>query len=1673
MVALHDRLLRTEIRVLHMPAVSLNGFLFNVYSRSNSQWFLSEMWAKLRPKKKGTSQPSTENFDAATPELTDRWRSLSVDEHSNNRTGSSSERSVISSDDVPSNSLRLPRRAREKSIDRHADPIGLSVIYEPETTRSLDIIFVHGLGGTSRQTWAKNRDENLFWPSRWLPLEPGISTARILSFGYNAHFMSTGPNSIANISDFAKDLLYEMRLGKDRAMSDLGIGKVPIVFIAHSMGGLVVKKAYLLGQNDDHYRDIIKATHAILFLATPHRGTHLAEILNKILAVSIFTHTPKQYIAELKRSSPTLEDLNEQFRHIAPNLKIMSFFETLYTSIGPSSIMVLGKESSILGYPGEISKSMVADHHDVCKFTSKEDPNYISVRNALTMIVNSVTETSRTLDVRQTVEEHHALECLLAVSETPEDDYIFFLERWMSGTCEWIHSNKAFSTWLQESRPSGIFWLHALPASGKSIMSAYLIKHFRHIGVICQFFFFRFGDQTKRSLSALLRSLAFQIAEQVPEYRRALLKLSADGMRLEKSDARTIWQKLFVSILFRLDLTTPLYWILDAIDESDSSQSLLELLSKVSSSKTSVRIIMISRRNVALSSAFSRLAGSVPVDIISMDDKVGDIRLYVKNEMQYMHGSVEFRSRVSHKVLERAAQNFLWVHLAMSEILQCHTQDDIEKVLEELPPGMEPLYHRMEANVARSNRSSDIELAKRILSWAICSRRSLTIKEMSEALNPDFSTILDLRHTISQVCGQFVVVDNKGLVSMIHQTARDYLTKTQNLRCGVDIAVGHEVLFSRCMQTLLEPQLRDRLQQPATSDFLNYSATSWAYHLNLSYASSENSLTLLVGFLQDHAVLTWVHYLATSGQLKTLAHASQALALFVQKKRRLDSGRIPLLHRLTDLETLELWATDLVKILGKFGGTLLEDPGSIYGLIPQFCPISSAIYRRFGKEMANPDIVVSGVSNTTWDDSLARVSVGNDLQAEKVIVSDRCFAVLASNGTIAIWDAMSFEKKLVLSHQEYVSAMGFSNSGDMLVSCGFRSTKIWKVSSGRPVHSIANPSDTKALNVTFAPDDTFMLMGSDDRHVRRLSLDMISVGWQILDPRILQEDSALDGARRNSPCCMSFNSNLTQVAVAYRGFPLSVWTLDRPKLLNRCKRTTNHGRRPSNAWTGVDRISWHPVFNEVIGIYSDGFIFKWQPLHDDNQELHTNACEIACSPEGTFFATSDADGNVKIYNYQHFVLVYQLSWENIIVSLAFSPDCRRFYDIRGSTCNIWEPNALIRLSDTDERGSETASEAGSTTLASMASESHVNMPSPIMALATSDRNFHCAGSDDGIVHLFDRAKGKKSELWRSANHMAVQHLEWSLDATHLAYAEVGGKIAVKCVLPPEPPTKTSKWAISSVFDVRVQIESGGISQILMDPTSQYLLVSSNISAQVWSLETKEIVASMMSKTPGISQRWINHSVFKDQVLACTSLTMKIHNWKDLVELSSFQIETSVPTRLSSDENHNHASRSRRSSVGDIFSPFEANASIDRLMVSEDKSHIMLQSSEQQTGDKRIKNICIFNLASLLDDSYNTSCLLHPIFIPQEIRARIEIPLGILPKSLLVFLDQDYWMCTWRISEDSKILAPKRHFFLPKDWINAEALSICVLTAGGTFLYPRNGEIAVIECGLEGSEMVQC
>lgn len=72
----------------------------------------------------------------------------------------------------------------------------------------LDLIFVHGLGGTSKGTWSWERDPVNFWPP-WLGGDIELSKTRIFTFGYNASF--SGQYTTFNILDFAKDLLFRIK----------------------------------------------------------------------------------------------------------------------------------------------------------------------------------------------------------------------------------------------------------------------------------------------------------------------------------------------------------------------------------------------------------------------------------------------------------------------------------------------------------------------------------------------------------------------------------------------------------------------------------------------------------------------------------------------------------------------------------------------------------------------------------------------------------------------------------------------------------------------------------------------------------------------------------------------------------------------------------------------------------------------------------------------------------------------------------------------------------------------------------------------------------------------------------------------------------------------------------------------------------------------------------------------------------------------------------------------------------------------------------------------------------------------------------------------------------------------------------------------------------------------
>jgi hypothetical protein len=65
---------------------------------------------------------------------------------------------------------------------------------------------------------------------------------------------------------------------------------------------------------------------------------------------------------------------------------------------------------------------------------------------------------------------------------------------------------------------------------------------------------------------------------------------------------------------------------------------------------------------------------------------------------------------------------------------------------------------------------------------------------------------------------------------------------------------------------------------------------------------------------------------------------------------------------------------------------------------------------------------------------------------------------------------------------------------------------------------------------------------------------------------------------------------------------------------------------------------------------------------------------------------------------------------------------------------------------------------------------------------------------------------------------------------------------------------------------------------------------------------------------------------------------------------------------------------------------------------------------------------------------------------------------------LVFLDHQYWVCTWDL-EGGDNGEYMKHFFLPKDWLSPGARRLITLNRYGTLLCPKNGEVAIVREGV--------
>ncbi|KAK0706163.1 hypothetical protein B0T26DRAFT_602542, partial [Lasiosphaeria miniovina] len=240
------------------------------------------------------------------------------------------------------------------------------------------VILIHGLDGDPVETWAHTTIDTkpprrTVWPEILLPKI--LPRARILSFGYSGDMYRN--KSVAGIRGNAGallDHLRALRYGVDQTR--------PIVFVAHCLGGLIVKQASLpsalcFANADEHHKLIASATKTIIFFGTPHFGAekkqwnHLAQRYSQL---SGSRGQASLLLAAMIRDSGDLAEISEDFTEVAPKYKIISFFEMVtWQNTGE---LIVDMTSARLDIHGERVVGVNADHLGICRFADENNMTF-------------------------------------------------------------------------------------------------------------------------------------------------------------------------------------------------------------------------------------------------------------------------------------------------------------------------------------------------------------------------------------------------------------------------------------------------------------------------------------------------------------------------------------------------------------------------------------------------------------------------------------------------------------------------------------------------------------------------------------------------------------------------------------------------------------------------------------------------------------------------------------------------------------------------------------------------------------------------------------------------------------------------------------------------------------------------------------------------------------------------------------------------------------------------------------------------------------------------------------------------------------------------------------------------------------------------------------------------
>ncbi|KAJ3487206.1 hypothetical protein NLG97_g6457 [Lecanicillium saksenae] len=1173
--------------------------------------------------------------------------------------------------------LKIRRRDKGKPPSL----LGLRTIHEPTDSLPLfDIVAVHGLGAHPEYTWTSKASQSSGGVSRDNLLRdrlaPQFPEARILAFGYNSDFWMNAP--VTTAERIGKELLDNLM--EDRQKN---ANHVPIVFIGHSFGGIIIKQAL---RQSDSASGLLDSTCGIIFLGTPHLGSPMGYIGAAAASVMGFLGSNTGLLLSLRSNLPELTDLDTRFvlqlqekMSRCGETKIVAFVEKMPTYIlGWLFVGLIVDADSARGGHSAKTRYIDTDHSGLnkckcealCKTLIEELRNLSPGKTAvLTLSDQQKSFVRGELPIATGAEfDSHANE---------------YAEECLQGTRSKILDD--IGIWSKTNTPEHVYWLQGKAGTGKSTIALTVAGKLSARNRLAASFFFKRGESKRSSATLIFTTIAAQLARRLPKAANAMMTAVGNEVIKDKSLGEQ-FKKLIQQPAIAAQKISPsiMTVVIDAIDECEDKEDvkkIITLLSQKDDHETApLKFFITSRDEPKIREGFNANSKSfVQCALHEVDESVikHDIKLFLEARLIKIKGKLPSpwpNKAKFDQLLEMSTPLFIFAstvcrfiendgyadgpEIQLETILGDKTHGNFNNLYLPILRQMVLKHSNDTGNTLKQAAMSDFAKIVGSIVTLFDPLPAATLAKLLDLTEHKVTARLNPLHSVLDVPGD-------KPIRIFHESFREFLIYpgTQNEHEFRINTVGtHKMLAELCrkllskkdgfkedIRKLWEPRSTHRELENHEVDKclppeVQYAALYWVRHLESSGVKLSDGDDVF-RFLQTH----FLHWLAT---LSLVGKAAEAIHLI---------GRLQTLVDPAKCTKASMFLHDAKCFILNCRPVLDKAPLQLYTSVLIFTPERSIIRSLFEDSIGKARVKYIKGLEGDWSPCLQTLEGHSSVVKSVAFSADGRQLVSGSlDETVKMWDATTGTLQSTLQASNPVRSVALSADGKWVAAASVDlRVKVWDTVTGA-LHTLTGHSE-ELSSVAFS---------LDSKRLASASLDGTIKIWDTQDWTL---ERTIDNNNPDYVTSVVFSANRQWMAylakVSGKGI-IMVWEIKNWTL--KCKFKACHHSPICIAKS----ITFSVDSKRLAAALSDGSIQIWDIEKEALQTVLRRhgvlVSSAAFSADGNWMASGSLDKTIKIWDTTTWIVKSTFKDHSCINAVAFSDNSEPLVSASYETIKIWD-----------------------------------------------------------------------------------------------------------------------------------------------------------------------------------------------------------------------------------------------------------------------------------------------------------------------------------------------------------------------------------------------------------------